>query len=181
MGTQLAKRVGRIVERILLIQFNDLEQKKWLDFSIGGRYAHIILMIYDVDYKIVEIEGFVTIHKKFNIKTDLKELKRTTQKMEILLDRFKTEKNNMDEKKQELAKRIGRIAERVFLLRSTIENGETIDFSVDGSRGDIGLFILDKNKPIVTNVLCISQDYTEINNALNQMETVISVYEKENN
>ncbi len=180
MVTQLAKRVGRIVERILLIQFNDLEQTEWLDFSIGGRYAHIILMIDDVNYKIVEIEGFVTINKKFNIKTDLKELKRTTKKMEILLDRFKTEEN-MDEKKQELAKRIGKIAERVFLLRSTIENGETIDFSVDGSRGDIGLFILDKNKRIVTNVLCISQDYTEINNALNQMETVISVYEEENN
>ncbi len=98
-----------------------------------------------------------------------------------MLGQFKTEGSNMDKKKQDLAKRIGNIAERVFLLRNTIENGETIDFSVDGSRGDIGLFILDKNKRIATNVLCISPDYTVINNALDQMEIIISVYEEENN
>ncbi len=94
----------------------------------------------------------------------------------------------METERKQLAKRIGQIAERIFLIqfKKDCKQTERLDFSIGGHHNDIILMLTDEKHKIVesdgfitgSKNLNIKKDLIAIKKVIKRMETILNTYEK---
>ncbi len=91
---KLAERIGKIAEKVFLLQFGENKEKGKFDFSIGGQKNYLVLVFTNKKTQMLKSEIFIPENKDKNSNLDLKVLEKSLKKMEDLMTDYEKIEND---------------------------------------------------------------------------------------